>query len=81
MAERAGTLDQHETFPTFDIAALRSIGALTAPLPERFGGAGAGTEPHGTRLLFELLCGVGRGNLSVGRLLEAHVNAIRLVME
>ncbi len=81
MAQHAGGLDQTEAFPTSDIEALRHIGAFVVPLPQRLGGAGAGTEPDGTPLLFELLRRVGRGNLSVGRLLEAHVNAIRLVME
>lgn len=81
MAERAGILDRDEAFPVLDVAALRNVGAFSAPLPCDLGGAGAGTEPAGTSLLFEMLRRIGRGNLCVGRIFEAHVNAIRLVME
>lgn len=81
MAERAGSLDQDEAFPTHDIAALQRIGVFTAPLPTSFGGLGAGTEPSGTPLLLALLRAIGRGNLNVGRIFEAHVNALRLITE
>lgn len=51
-----------------------------APVPRALGGEGAGTEPEGADMIFELLRLLGRGNMSVGRLFEAHVNVVRLVV-
>jgi len=80
MQERAIALDADEAFPERDIQALRDIGALAAPLPSRFGEHGAGTEPDGCDLLVNMLRSLGRGNLAVGRLFEAHVNALQLIV-
>lgn len=79
MQRRAERLDAEAAFPEEDMAALRETGLLVAPVPKRLGGLGAGTEPAGAGPLFELLRLLGRGNLAVGRLFEAHVNAIRLI--
>jgi alkylation response protein AidB-like acyl-CoA dehydrogenase len=76
---RAEALDRDAAFPEQDMAALREAGVLAAPVPRRLGGLGAGTEPSGTALLAEVLRLLGQGNLAVGRLFEAHVNALRLV--
>lgn len=81
MAAHAAALDQDELFPVADIEGLKRVGAFTAPLPVAYGGLGAGTEPSGASLLADVLQRVGRGNLNVGRILEAHVNAVRLIME
>jgi alkylation response protein AidB-like acyl-CoA dehydrogenase len=43
------------------------------------GGFGLGTEPSGATGLFTLLRLIGRGNLSLGRIFEGHVNALKLV--
>lgn len=79
MQRRAEALDAEAAFPEQDIAALRETGLLAAPVPESLGGLGAGTEPGGAALVFELLRLLGQGNLAVGRLFEAHVNALRLI--
>jgi len=79
MQGNAAALDAVEAFPTEDIAALRGMGALMAPVPVRLGGWGAGTEPVGAELLFEVLRLLGQGNMAVGRLYEAHVNALHLI--
>ena len=79
MQARAVDLDANETFPTQDLDQLRQLGVLLAPLPVRFGGFGAGTEPAGADLLLGLLAALGQGNLAVGRLFEAHVNALHLI--
>jgi alkylation response protein AidB-like acyl-CoA dehydrogenase len=80
LTERAADLDRDGRFPTQDIADLGAIGGLAAPLPRDLGGLGLGTEPgQGTRLL-NFLEALGTANLSVGRIVEAHVNALRLVM-
>ncbi len=80
MTARATDLDRTGAFPTEDIAALRACGALLAPVPVALGGEGAGTESDGAGLILALMLALGRGNLAVARLVEAHVNALRLVM-
>ena len=79
MQARAIDLDADEAFPEQDIQLLRELGVLLAPLPARLGGHGAGTEAAGADLLVGLLSALGQGNLAVGRLFEAHVNALQLI--
>jgi hypothetical protein len=71
MQRRAVALDRDAAFPAEEIGRLRRIGALSPPLPV----AGRGSPGQ----LAALLTSVGQGNLSVGRLLEAHVNALHLI--
>lgn len=80
MQRRAEALDAAAAFPEQDLAALRAAGLLAAPAPVHLGGFGAGTEPGGAALVLGLLRLLGQGNLAVGRLFEAHVNAVRLVV-
>ena len=80
MQQRALQLDRAADFPTEDIDLLRSLGALAAPLPPELGGLSWGTRPEGAADLVQALRLLGQGNLSVGRLYEAHVNALRLVV-
>jgi alkylation response protein AidB-like acyl-CoA dehydrogenase len=68
MQSRAGALDRTGTFPADEIKRLRQAGAL-API--------CGNAPVGT--LASLLGRAGQGNLSVGPILEAHVNALHLI--
>jgi alkylation response protein AidB-like acyl-CoA dehydrogenase len=79
MQRRALTLDRSGGFPVEDLELLRAHGALGAPVPMAFGGLGMGTQPEGAADLMEALRILGRGNLSVGRIFEAHVNALRLI--
>ncbi len=71
MQERAEALDRDAAFPAEEIDRLRRAGALSPPLPV----AGPGSADE----LAALLTLVGQGNLSVGRILEAHVNALHLI--
>lgn len=80
MQARAAVLDAEEAFPEQDFQMLRELGALRAPLPSSQGGHGAGTEPGGMDLVVRLLTILGQGNLAVGRLFEAHVNALKLIV-
>ncbi len=80
MQRRALALDRDCAFPAEDIAALSRLGALAAPVPAALGGLGMGTEPAGAAPLMDTLRLAGRGNLSTGRIYEAHVNALRLIM-
>lgn len=59
---------------------LREAGVLAAPVPVEFGGAGVGTEPGGAGAVLALMLALGRGNLAVARVIEAHVNALRLIV-
>jgi alkylation response protein AidB-like acyl-CoA dehydrogenase len=80
MRDRAGELDRAARFPKEDIGALHDLGGLAAPLPTRLGGLGLGTEPTGVAGLCEMLRLLGRGNMATGRIMEGHVNAVRLAM-
>jgi alkylation response protein AidB-like acyl-CoA dehydrogenase len=71
MRSRAEALDRDAAFPTAEIDRLRQAGALAPPLPVL--GTGKADE------LAALLRLAGQGNLSVGRILEAHVNALHLI--
>jgi alkylation response protein AidB-like acyl-CoA dehydrogenase len=71
MQSRADQLDRDGAFPTDEVTRLRRAGALSLPLPIR-GGIGAD-------VLASLLSLAGQGNLSVGRILEAHINALHLI--
>ena len=64
MQSRAGMLDREAKFPDEEIVALRGQGVL-APLPPDESAA--------------MLVEVGQGNLAVGRIIEAHVNALHLI--
>ena len=79
MQRHAEQLDRESEFPVADFASLRAVGALSAVVPERFGGLGFGTEPAGALGLLDLLRLIGRGNLAVGRVFEGHVNAVALI--
>ena len=76
--EEAVALDSIGMFPAQGLAALTSVGLLAAPVPSAFGGLGAGLEPPGRDLAITLLRLLGRSNLAVARLFEAHLNALRL---
>ncbi len=67
--QRAMALDRAQAFPHEDIALLERLGAL-----DLFAGAEAQPEE-----LLEALRLVGRGNLSLGRIFEGHVNASKLI--
>ncbi len=69
----AADLDRHDRFPWSDIDALRRCGVLAGTLPHHLGGFALRLE------LFDLLRLIGRGNLAVGRLIEGHFNALRLL--
>ena len=79
MRRRAPQLDAEARFPEADLDELRALGLLLAPLPSDLGGLGLGTEPQGADGLRRLLGLLGRGNMAIGRVFEAHVNAIALI--
>ncbi|BCM90288.1 hypothetical protein IAD21_02139 [Abditibacteriota bacterium] len=78
-AQNASNIDVEGAFPDEEIASLRQAGLLGASVPCGFGGGGLGTDVGSTEALLQTLWHIGRGNLSVGRLFEGHVNALQLV--
>lgn len=75
MQDRADALDRDSAFPIDEVDRLRQIGALTPPLPVR----STGRDDRSADALASMLTLVGRGNLSVGQIFEAHVNAMHLI--
>ena len=76
----ARSLDADGGFPSEDVAALASAGALRAVVPTLLGGLGIGTEPSRAAATAAVLHLLGSGSISLGRIYEAHLDAIRLVM-
>ena len=79
VSERAAAADRHAGSLAEDVADLRDAGWLRACLPHDAQGAGWGCEPAGTMAAFEALRRLGRANLSLVRLFEGHMNAVKLV--
>jgi alkylation response protein AidB-like acyl-CoA dehydrogenase len=73
--QRADRLDAAGLFPTDEIAALRDAGVLRLPLPNEM----VGHTDERADQLNSLLTGIGRANLAIGRIVEAHVNARHLI--
>lgn len=71
--------DGPATFPAHGLDCMRRLGVLSAPLPRALGGQGFGTEPTGAAGLQEMLRLVGHASLALGRIVEGHVNALRLI--
>lgn len=78
-AGRAATVDCFGGFPEKAFERLAEAGFLRAPLHSDLGGAGLGFQSEQTGLTLQILQQMGRGNLSLGRVYEGHVNALQLV--
>lgn len=75
-ARDGARLDREKRFPSAAMAALGEAGLLGSVVPSNYGGA----DLSGGIMLLALLHSLGRGSMAVGRIFEAHVNALRLVM-
>nr|WP_294509938.1 acyl-CoA dehydrogenase family protein [uncultured Rhodopila sp.] len=75
MQSRADALDRDAAFPAEDVARLHRLGALTLPLPV----AAKARDDDLAGTLASMLVLIGQGNLSVGRVVEAHINTMHLV--
>ena len=78
MQERAAQLDEAATFPSEEIVALQRTGALSMVLPIEHGVRSNNSDAHADRLA-TVLMQLGAGNLAVGRVVEAHINARHLI--
>lgn len=66
-----------DRFPAENLARLRALGCVTAPLPRAAGGLGWAVG--GAVELGQALQAIGMADVPLGRIYEAHVNAIALV--
>jgi alkylation response protein AidB-like acyl-CoA dehydrogenase len=80
LAKEAANSDSAAIFPFAAVTRLREAGLLMAPVPVEFGGFGL--KGHGNSpALFQLLHLLGYADLSLGRIFEAHVNALELIRQ
>ncbi len=79
IAARAAAADHDQGNLSAEIDDLRTRGWLAACLPGDAGGSGWGTAAGGTQDAFDALRAIARANLSVARLFEGHMNAVKLV--
>lgn len=78
-AALADKTDDERAFPTEAFRLIAGSGLLTAPLAESLGGAGLDGRASTVARQLAVLREMGRGNLSVGRVYEGHVNALMLI--
>jgi alkylation response protein AidB-like acyl-CoA dehydrogenase len=78
-AENAAEVDRLGSFPEKEFAKIISAGLTVAPLSRSLGGLGLGFESRTIPELLRLLRILGKGNLSVGRIYEGHVNGLQLI--
>ena len=78
-AENAAEIDRLGSFPEKEFAKMISAGLIVAPLGRSLGGLGLGFESQNIADLLRLLRILGKGDLSVGRIYEGHVNGLQLI--
>lgn len=78
-ATLAAETDDERGFPTESFRLIADAGLLAAPLAGELGGAGLDGRPCTAAAQLGVLREIGRGNLSVGRVYEGHVNALMLI--
>ena len=79
IAARAEAADRGVRDLSLDIEEMTWAGLLAMPLPRKVGGVALGSSGGDPLALSRLLRCLGRASLSVARLYEGHVNAVKLV--
>ncbi len=79
IAALAAGSDDERGFPVEEFRLIHQAGLLMAPLSRAYGGWGLDGSPETALEMLLLLKEIGRGNLSVGRVYEGHVNALHLI--
>ncbi len=79
LVRSAPSTDRHDGTLAKDLAKLGEAGFNVVPLPCRLGGQGWATGSASITDCFDFLRMLGRANLSVGRLFEGHLNALKLI--
>ncbi len=79
--DRANDVDAEGLDLTVEMEMLRKQGLLVACAPRAYGGQGLGCEsdPASVMRAFVVLRALGRATLSVARLFEGHMNAVKLL--
>jgi alkylation response protein AidB-like acyl-CoA dehydrogenase len=80
LAGEAANCDRAAVFPLESMAKLQQAGLLMAPVPVEYGGFGL-HQAGDIEGLFRLLHLLGYADLSLGRIFEAHVNALELIRQ
>lgn len=81
VARRAEALDADGgLLSADDVELLARVGFLTTPLPAAVGGRGWGTSADGATGALHALRRLGAASLSLGRIYEGHINAVRLIL-
>src|ERR1700735_5425018 len=80
LMKEAADNDSAAAFPVAGFKRLQGAGLLMAPVPAEFGGLGLHTNGD-SQALFRLLHLLGYADLSLGRIFEAHVNALELIRQ
>ena len=80
LAKEAASSDSAANFPFAAVTRLREAGLLMAPVPVELGGFGLHSQGD-SPALFQLLHLLGYADLSLGRIFEAHVNALELIRQ
>jgi alkylation response protein AidB-like acyl-CoA dehydrogenase len=75
----APTLDSGNSSLGASIEVLRDAGLLAAPLPYSLGGQNWAADDDNSIQLHDILFALGSVDLSVARVFEGHVNALRLI--
>lgn len=78
-AARAAGYDREIRFPTEDFDDLQSAGLLATAVPVAFGGAGISMSNGDPLTQWRVTTEVAKGDLSLGRCYEGHVNAVDLI--
>lgn len=79
IADRAASAESDPEGLSWEMAWLAEAGLTQACLPRAYGGESLAIDAARVEDLFSILRRLGRANLSVARLFEGHVNAVRLV--
>lgn len=80
LARRAQDDDRPASAMRGSVALLARHGLLTAPLPPDLGGRSLGAAPRTAEEATGLLVAIGSADLSLARLYEGHLNALRLIV-
>ena len=78
-APRAAEYDRNIAYPSDDFKDLHEQGFMNATVPESWGGLGIGMSNGDPLTMWQLTTAVARGDLSLGRCYEGHINSIDLL--
>lgn len=71
-------IDHDRIFPIKALNCLKNLDVFPEMLPQSYKNEN-GTETEFSQSIYKLLFEIGRGDLSVGRIIEGHVNALELI--